>query len=143
MAAKKINGGSNCLAAQVVVLPGEDKWPQQGEFLRLLNAEVAKQPTARAYYPGARARRDELLEMCGLDTFGSDVDDVALIDLTSTKWIPRYACRWAGVRCSVPAIPLVMCLPYDPPTSPNDALTTPSRLSTTAPTTAPQRLPTW
>jgi len=63
VAAKKTNGGSNCLAAQVVVLPGEDSWAQQGEFLRLLNAEVAEQPTARAYYPGARERRDELLEM--------------------------------------------------------------------------------
>ena len=72
-----------------MVLPGEGSWAQQGEFLRLLNAEVAEQHTARAYYPGARERRDELLEMCGLDTFGSDVDDVALIDLTSTKWIPR------------------------------------------------------
>ncbi|CAM9447222.1 unnamed protein product, partial [Heterosigma akashiwo] len=57
--AKKANGGSNCLNAQVVVLPAG--WAQREEFVEALCAQLAAQPTAPMYYPGARAARGRAL----------------------------------------------------------------------------------
>jgi len=61
--AKKGNGGCNCLSAQVVVVARD--WPQRGEFLSLLTATIAAQPTVPAYYPGAHKRRAALGALYG------------------------------------------------------------------------------
>ena len=48
------NGGFNCIAAQVLVLP--ETWPQKDEFLDVLRATFRSLPPRRAYYPGAAER---------------------------------------------------------------------------------------
>ena len=53
VAAKKANGGSNCLSPQVLVVSKE--WPQREAFLSLVEGELNRQRDERAYYPGARA----------------------------------------------------------------------------------------
>jgi acyl-CoA reductase-like NAD-dependent aldehyde dehydrogenase len=51
---KLVNGGFNCIASQVLVLPGS--WDRSGEFLDALRAVVRSLPPRPAYYPGAAER---------------------------------------------------------------------------------------
>ncbi|EON30470.1 MULTISPECIES: aldehyde dehydrogenase family protein [Gordonia] len=48
------NGGYNCIAAQVAVIPSE--WSKKGEFLRELRDQIDKAPARPAYYPGSDQR---------------------------------------------------------------------------------------
>ena len=50
------NGGFNCNAAKVLVLPHE--WPARRRFLDMVRAVLARIPARYAYYPGAEARYD-------------------------------------------------------------------------------------
>lgn len=54
------NGGYNCVAGQVVVLARD--WPQRGEFVAALRAELQRAPARPAYYPGSDARVEAALE---------------------------------------------------------------------------------
>jgi hypothetical protein len=47
---KKLNGGSNCLDAQVVVV--SSSWQQKDEFLELVKHYATSLPTTKCYYPG-------------------------------------------------------------------------------------------
>ena len=76
VAAKKANGGSNCLSPQVLIVSKE--WPQREEFLELVEEELKRQNDERAYYPGARERRDALLGKCGMKPLG-DSDAVGFV----------------------------------------------------------------
>ncbi|KAH8045830.1 hypothetical protein JL722_13984 [Aureococcus anophagefferens] len=67
VAGKKANGGSNCLSPQVVLLA--DGWPQKDAFLDEVAAQIAAQPTWKAYYPGAAGRRDDVAGAIG-NVFG-------------------------------------------------------------------------
>jgi len=78
VAAKKANGGSNCLAPQLVVVA--DGWKQRGAFVDAIRAELERQPDQRAYYPGARDRRDAVLAAAGQAPLG-DSDAIGLVDL--------------------------------------------------------------
>jgi aldehyde dehydrogenase (NAD(P)+) len=49
------NGGFNCVASQVLVLP--ERWPQKDEFLEALRATFRSMPARHAYYPGAAERQ--------------------------------------------------------------------------------------
>mmetsp|Transcript_10002 Transcript_10002/g.22366 ORF Transcript_10002/g.22366 Transcript_10002/m.22366 type:complete len:622 (+) Transcript_10002:79-1944(+) len=60
---KKKNGGCNCLAGQIVVLPRG--WSQKGAFMAALEAALAQQPTEPAYYPGSRERCDKVAASAG------------------------------------------------------------------------------
>lgn len=53
------NGGFNCNAAKVLVLPRA--WPQRRAFLDMVRAVLAATPQRHAYYPGAEARYDHFL----------------------------------------------------------------------------------
>ncbi|KAH8082854.1 hypothetical protein JL720_8358 [Aureococcus anophagefferens] len=79
VAGKKANGGSNCLSPQVVLLA--DGWPQKDAFLDEVAAQIAAQPTWKAYYPGAAGRRDDVLQAYGRARLGDGNDDVALLDV--------------------------------------------------------------
>ncbi len=64
------NSGSNCIAAQVLVVSSD--WPQKDEFLAELHQALAEAPTRPAWYPGsedriARARdgHDTVIEVDG------------------------------------------------------------------------------
>jgi aldehyde dehydrogenase (NAD(P)+) len=54
------NGGFNCIAAQVLVLPGG--WEPGPRLLDQVAAVMAAQPARPAYYPGAAERRRRLAE---------------------------------------------------------------------------------
>jgi hypothetical protein len=51
---KLVNGGFNCIASQVLVLPQE--WARSGQLLEAFRAVVRSLPARPAYYPGAAAR---------------------------------------------------------------------------------------
>ncbi len=53
------NGGFNCNAAKVLVLPRA--WPQRREFLDMVRAVLAATPSRHAYYPGAEERYDRFI----------------------------------------------------------------------------------
>ena len=87
VAAKKANGGSNCLSPQAVLLA--DLWPQKEAFLAKVTAELQSQKTFKAYYPGAPERRDAMLERYGQPPLGATSSEVALLDvgvLESDRW---------------------------------------------------------
>jgi acyl-CoA reductase-like NAD-dependent aldehyde dehydrogenase len=48
------NSGSNCVAAQIVILSSE--WPQKEAFLAELRAAMANAPARKAWYPGTEQR---------------------------------------------------------------------------------------
>jgi acyl-CoA reductase-like NAD-dependent aldehyde dehydrogenase len=54
------NASFNCNAAKLLVTP--KGWAQRDAFLRLLEGELARMPTRRAYYPGAAERWRALVE---------------------------------------------------------------------------------
>lgn len=60
--AKKVNAGSNCLAAQVVVVP--KGWEHKELFRAKLTEELKRQPTTPCYYPGSVERKRALVEQC-------------------------------------------------------------------------------
>jgi aldehyde dehydrogenase (NAD(P)+) len=53
------NGGFNCVASQVLVLPAA--WPQREAFLDALREVFRAVPTRPAYYPGAAERQADAL----------------------------------------------------------------------------------
>ena len=59
-ASKKLNGGCNCLDAQVIVLP--KAWEQKDQFKEALYAELKRQPNEPTYYPGSRDRAVKMVE---------------------------------------------------------------------------------
>jgi len=54
------NGGFNCVATQVLVLP--ERWSLKREFLELLRSTFRSLPTRGAYYPGAADRQRRAVE---------------------------------------------------------------------------------
>ncbi|MDO9217517.1 MAG: aldehyde dehydrogenase family protein, partial [Lacisediminimonas sp.] len=54
------NGGFNCIAAQVAVLPAN--WPQTPALIAAIRRAVNDAPDRPAYYPGARQRIDKFRE---------------------------------------------------------------------------------
>ncbi|HTP50905.1 MAG TPA: aldehyde dehydrogenase family protein [Anaeromyxobacteraceae bacterium] len=54
------NGGFNCIATQVLVLP--EQWPQKEEFLGTLRQTFRSLPVRAAYYPGAADRQRRAVE---------------------------------------------------------------------------------
>jgi len=56
---KKFNGGSNCLCAQVIVIPKE--WPQNAAFREILLDEIETTKKDPIYYPGSLKKRDSAL----------------------------------------------------------------------------------
>ena len=77
VAAKKANGGSNCLSPQVLIVAKD--WPQREDFLGLVEEELNRQRDELAYYPGARERRDAALVKCGMKPLGSESDAVGFV----------------------------------------------------------------
>jgi acyl-CoA reductase-like NAD-dependent aldehyde dehydrogenase len=55
------NAGFNCLSPRVIVT--HEEWPQREEFFVALERVFAAIPSRHAYYPGARERRAEFLEV--------------------------------------------------------------------------------
>lgn len=52
------NGGFNCIASQVLILP--EDWDGTAKLVAEIEALLARLPDRPAYYPGAAARRDRL-----------------------------------------------------------------------------------
>lgn len=65
---KLLNGGFNCIAAQVVVLP--EAWPLSDRFLEHVHEIIAAQPPRPAYYPGGDERRQAIAIRSGAVTVG-------------------------------------------------------------------------
>lgn len=59
VASKKNNGGANCVAGQVLVLPKH--WDQLKQFRTALLKELIRQPDSIAYYPGSHKRKEDIL----------------------------------------------------------------------------------
>ncbi|MHB8195320.1 MAG: aldehyde dehydrogenase family protein [Vulcanimicrobiaceae bacterium] len=53
------NGGFNCIASQVLILPSD--WPQTPQLLAALEHVLRAAPTRPAYYPGAEDRAQRLI----------------------------------------------------------------------------------
>jgi len=66
---KLLNGGFNCIAAQVVVLP--ESWPLSERFLEHVHEIIAVQPPRPAYYPGSEERRGMIARRTGAVTVGT------------------------------------------------------------------------
>jgi aldehyde dehydrogenase (NAD(P)+) len=67
------NGGFNCVAAQVLVLPAE--WPLRTAFLDAIRDVLRTLPSRHAYYPGADRRQAEAVRRLGrAETFGDAGD---------------------------------------------------------------------
>jgi hypothetical protein len=60
VASKKVGGGCNCLSGQAVIV--SKGWAQRRQFEAALVAELERQPTYPAYYPGAKERCKTMLE---------------------------------------------------------------------------------
>lgn len=73
------NGGCNCIAAQIVVLP--DDWPLADRLVDEVAAVIRDAPPRHPYYPGAAERRTALVQ---------DRDALELLDDTDT---PRTLIR--------------------------------------------------
>jgi aldehyde dehydrogenase (NAD(P)+) len=81
------NSGSNCIAAQIVVLSSD--WDQKDDFLRALQRAFAEAPTRPSWYPGSGDRVEKARSThpgCALETGGAadrtiltglDLDDAA------------------------------------------------------------------
>lgn len=85
------NGGYNCNAAKVMVLPAE--WDQRAEFLDELAAQIASRPYRPAYYPGSVDRYRRVVDAGGaITTFGADDDEVppTLIGLDPEESHPAF-----------------------------------------------------
>ena len=54
------NGGFNCIASQVLVVP--DGWEHTHRFLELVEETIAAAPSRPAYYPGAEERHRDAVE---------------------------------------------------------------------------------
>jgi len=68
------NAGFNCISARVVVTHAA--WPQRDAFLGVLTQTLAGITTRRAYYPGARDRREAFVDAHpGAQEFGRGPDD--------------------------------------------------------------------
>ena len=65
------------MSPQVLVVSKE--WPQREDFLGLVEEELKRQNDERAYYPGARERRDAFLGKCGMKPLGSESDAVGFV----------------------------------------------------------------
>ncbi|KAJ8598365.1 hypothetical protein CTAYLR_002955 [Chrysophaeum taylorii] len=78
VAAKKANGGANCISPQVLVMTRG--WGQRDEFIAEIRASLTAIPDAKAYYPGARERRDDFLRRYGVERADDD-DAVALVEI--------------------------------------------------------------
>jgi aldehyde dehydrogenase (NAD(P)+) len=66
---KLVNGGFNCIAAQVMVLP--EAWPMSERFVGQVHELMAAQPPRLAYYPGAEERRHSVAGRSGAVTVGA------------------------------------------------------------------------
>jgi hypothetical protein len=55
------NAGFNCLSPRVIIT--HEQWPQREEFFVALEKVFATLPSRDAYYPGARERRAEFLDV--------------------------------------------------------------------------------
>ena len=65
------NSGFNCIATQIVVLPGD--WPQADRFLEHLRRTLRAAPARRAWYPGAADRqRAAVAAHRGAELLGGD-----------------------------------------------------------------------
>ncbi len=78
------NGGFNCIAAQVLVVP--EGWEHTDRFLELVEQEVAAAPRRPPYYPGARDRQQRAADghdnsvHLGADAHCAHLRDVAWDD---------------------------------------------------------------
>ncbi len=57
---KMHNGGFNCVAAQVLIMPAD--WPRKDDFLNALREVLRTAPKVPPYYPGAEQRHQQLLQ---------------------------------------------------------------------------------
>jgi aldehyde dehydrogenase (NAD(P)+) len=66
---KLLNGGFNCIAAQVLVL--SDPWESSNRFLEHVHRVIAEQPKRPAFYPAGEARRAAVASRPGAVTLGA------------------------------------------------------------------------
>lgn len=65
---KLINGGFNCIAAQVIVL--SNPWEGSNRFVEQVHRVIAQQPSRPAYYPRGDNRREMIAAQPGAITLG-------------------------------------------------------------------------
>ncbi len=76
------NGGFNCIASQVLVLPSD--WEHTPAFIEAVVQLMRRVPDRPAYYPGAAAR---------CNTFLANHDDVARFGRDDAGFVPRTVVR--------------------------------------------------
>jgi aldehyde dehydrogenase (NAD(P)+) len=82
---KMYNGGFNCIAAQVLVLPSE--WSQRGAFLDEVRKALDALPGRPAYYPGAEERSRFACDAHpdGVERLGADGARILLTDVPADR----------------------------------------------------------
>ena len=77
---KMHNGGFNCVAVQVLIVPAA--WPLRERFMQAIREVMRELPERHAYYPGAAARWNEIrAKHPRMETFACDVPITLLPNL--------------------------------------------------------------
>jgi len=95
--AKKLNGGSNCLCPQAIVIPKD--WEQKDQFRKALYDELKRQPNQPVYYPGSTERAQEMVKV-----YKSHGESRAtVVECTKTiGFVNRHCDNVAVVECGSP-----------------------------------------
>lgn len=97
---KLLNGGFNCIAAQVVVL--SEEWPSSDGFLKHVHEIIDGQPKRPAYYPGADERRAAVAARPGAVTVGVSpctyIDQINCADLDAAYRDEFFSAAFVATR---------------------------------------------
>ncbi len=101
------NSGFNCVATQVVVVPGD--WPQADRFLHHLRQALIGAPDRSGYYPGAAERQRSAVDNHpGAELLGGDpaVPRTLLVDLDpADRKTPAFRTEYFGPVLGVTRLP--------------------------------------
>lgn len=75
------NGGFNCIAAQVAVLP--EKWQQTPALIAAIRQAISAAPDRPAYYPGARQRIDRFRQRYDMPHHAGESADRVVVTVAS------------------------------------------------------------
>ncbi|EHN12044.1 putative aldehyde dehydrogenase (NAD(P)+) [Patulibacter medicamentivorans] len=97
------NGGYNCIAAQVVVLPAG--WAQGPQFIEHLRDAIKRTPPRPAYYPGSDARVERALEVHGDARVWSDAPGRSLVQVDAQAFDDAFCTEYFAPVLAVTELP--------------------------------------
>ncbi|WP_320669362.1 aldehyde dehydrogenase family protein [Patulibacter defluvii] len=97
------NGGYNCIAAQVVILPAG--WEQGPAFLEHLREAIARAPARPAYYPGSDARVERAIEVHGDAHVWSDAPGRSLVQVDAQAFDDAFCTEYFAPVLAVTELP--------------------------------------